>query len=83
MNVGEMVKRLTPILRGWINYFRVANCEEMGSELMEWVRGRRMKRMRESKTWKALHKAVRRRGYKGEFEEIPIQYLNGSSEHLV
>ncbi|GAW92482.1 Retron-type reverse transcriptase [Calderihabitans maritimus] len=25
----EMVRRLNPILRGWINYFRIANCKRV------------------------------------------------------
>jgi len=44
MNVEEMVKRLNPILRGWANYFRVANCKALFEELAAWIRRRlRMK----------------------------------------
>ncbi len=40
MNVEEMVKRLNPALRGWANYFRVANCKGLFAQLMEWIRRR-------------------------------------------
>ncbi|WP_242868788.1 group II intron reverse transcriptase/maturase, partial [Desulfotomaculum copahuensis] len=74
MNVREMVKRLNPVLRGWANYFRVANCKGIFTQLMEWIRRRlRMKQMREWKSWKQLHKALHRRGYKGEFEKISMR----------
>ncbi|NPV29256.1 MAG: group II intron reverse transcriptase/maturase [Firmicutes bacterium] len=84
MNVEEMVRRLNPILRGWINYFRIANCKRVLRELMGWIRRRlRMKKMLEWKTWKAFHKALRRRGYKGEFEKISMRRWRNSASPLV
>ncbi len=84
MNVEEMVKRLNPILRGWINYFRIANCKKVIFSLMQWIRRRlRMKQMREWKSWKALHKALRRRGYRGEFEKISLRRWRNSASPLV
>jgi RNA-directed DNA polymerase len=84
MNVAEMVKRLNPILRGWANYFRVANCQEHFKKLMGWIRRRlRMKKMKEWKTWKALHKALRRRGYKGTFEKISMTTWRNSASPLI
>lgn len=51
MNVHQMIKRLNPLLRGWANYFRVANCKKVFIQLMQWIRRRlRMKKMRE---WKS------------------------------
>lgn len=44
MNVEKMVKRLNPVLRGWVNYFQIANCKKHLTELMGWIRRRlRMK----------------------------------------
>lgn len=84
MNVEEMVKRLNPILRGWMNYFRAANCKGIIQELMGWIRRRlRMKQMREWKSWKPLHKALRRRGYKGEFEKISMRRWRNSASPLI
>ncbi len=84
MNVAEMIKRLNPVLRGWANYFRVANCKEQFARLMEWIRRRlRMKRMREWKSWKQLHKALRRRGYEGEFRKISMTRWRNSASPLM
>jgi RNA-directed DNA polymerase len=79
-----MVKRLNPVLRGWANYFRVANCKKLFAQLMEWIRRRlRMKQMKEWKSWKSLHKALRRRGYKGEFRKISVTRWRNSASPLV
>ncbi len=84
MNVEEMVRRLNPILRGWANYFRVANCRGVFSNLMGWIRRRlRMKKMKEWKRWQALHKALRRRGYKGTFEKISMTTWRNSASPLI
>jgi RNA-directed DNA polymerase len=84
MNVEQMVQRLNPILRGWSNYFRVANCQKHFRELMGWIRRRlRMKKMKEWKTWKALHKALRRRGHRGTFEKISMTTWRNSASPLI
>ena len=84
MNVEAMVKRLNPVLRGWINYFRAANCKKVVQDLMGWIRRRlRMKKMREWKGWKALHQELRRRGYRGEFQKISMQRWRNSASPLL
>ena len=84
MNVSEMVLKLNPILRGWANYFRVANCQKQFGKLMGWIRRRlRMKKMKEWKSWKPLHKALRRRGYKGSFEKISMTTWRNSASPLI
>ena len=84
MNVEEMVKRLNPLLRGWGNYFRVANCKEIFGKLMKWIRRRlRMKQMREWKSWKPLHRALRQLGYKGDFEKISMFRWRSSASPLI
>lgn len=84
MNVEAMIKRLNPVLRGWANYFRVANCKGVFAQLMEWIRRRlRMKKMREWKKWKQLHKALRRRGYKGNFLKISMTRWRNSASPLI
>ncbi len=84
MNVEEMIRRLNPILRGWANYFRVANCRGVFSKLMGWIRRRlRMKKMKEWKRWQALHKALRRKGYKGKFEKISMTTWRNSASPLI
>jgi len=84
MNVEEMVKRLNPVLRGWINYFRLANCKTLIGELMGWLRRRlRMKQMREWKSWQALHKALCRRGYTGDYKRISMRRWRNSASPLI
>ncbi|WP_282432081.1 group II intron maturase-specific domain-containing protein, partial [Thermincola ferriacetica] len=34
LSVKEMVEKLNPVLRGWANYFRIANCRTVFAELM-------------------------------------------------
>jgi len=84
MNVEAMIKRLNPLLRGWANYFRIANCKRKFSELMQWIRRRlRMKQMKEWKSWKALFKVLRRNGYTGEYTKISMTRWRNSSCYLI
>lgn len=82
--IAKIIERLTPVLRGWGQYFRVANCRGLFSDLMEWIRRRlRMKKMREWKSWKAFHKQLRRRGFKGECPKISmIRWRNSACFHI-
>ena len=82
--VTRMIRRLTPILRGWGQYFRVANCKSLFEDLMQWIRRRlRMKKMREWKGWKALHKQLRRQGLKGTFPKISMtRWRNSNCFHI-
>ena len=84
MNLEKMVKHLNPVLRGWANYFRIANCKTIFAELMEWIRRRlRMKQMKEWKSWKPLHKALRRRGYRSNFLKISVTRWRNSASPLI
>lgn len=83
-NVEMMIQELNPILRGWANYFKVANCKGMFADIMGWLRRRlRMKKMKEWKSWKALHKQLRRMGYKGDFEKISMIRWRNSASPLI
>ena len=83
-NLTTIIKELNPVIRGWANHFRIANCKGIFKELMEWIRRRlRMKKMREWKSWKQLHKELRRRGYQGEFKKISIYRWRNSNSALV
>jgi RNA-directed DNA polymerase len=42
-----------------------------------------MKQMREWKSYKQLHKALRRRGYKGEFKKISMRKWRNSASPLI
>jgi RNA-directed DNA polymerase len=79
INISTIIRLINPVLRGWSNYFRVANCKELFKRLMEWIRRRlRMKKMREWKSWKAFHKQLRRAGHKGDFPKISMTHWKNS-----
>lgn len=80
----RMIEMLTPVLRGWGQYFRVANCTGIFSDLMEWIRRRlRMKKMREWKSWKAFYKQLRRNGFKGECPKLSMtRWRNSACFHM-
>jgi RNA-directed DNA polymerase len=83
-NIKQMVKELNPLLRGWANYFRAANCKKLLADIMKWIRRRlRMKQMREWKTCKQLHRALRRNGYRGEFKKISMRSWRNSASPLI
>lgn len=83
-NVEMMIQELNPVLRGWSNYYKVANCTNIFASITKWVRRRlRMKKMKEWKSWKGLHKQLRRLGYKGEFNKISMHRWRNSNSPLI
>ena len=67
-NLLMQIADLNMLLRGFANYFRIGLVQSLFREMMSWIRRRlRMKKMREWKSWKGLHKQLRRMGYKGSF----------------
>lgn len=82
--VEDAVQVLRRLLLGWYNYFRMANCKGLIRELMGWIRRRlRMMQMREWKSWKPLHRALRQRGYRGEFQKISMRRWRNSASPLL
>jgi len=67
-NLSMVIKELNPILRGFVNYFKIANCKGKTTSIMRWVR-RRLRRfqMKLWKTLKRLHRRLRQLGYKGKY----------------
>ena len=83
-NVEYLIYKLNPVIRGWCNYFRIANCKTLFEDLMKWIRRRlRMKQMKEWKSYKSLHKTLRRRGYTGAFKKIAMTKWRNSASPLV
>jgi RNA-directed DNA polymerase len=83
-NVEGHIALLNRFLRGWISYFRIANCKKLLQDLMGWIRRRlRMKQMREWKRWPALHRALRRNGYRGDYEKISMRRWRNSASPLL
>jgi len=61
--IGEVIKRLNPVLRGWLNYFRIADIKSLIKGLTAWIRRRlRSIRMKQWKTYKKMHKELDRKG---------------------
>ena len=52
--VGKVVEQINPILRGWVNYFRVGNSSRCFSMVKDWV---------EKKVRRHLMRARNRKGY--------------------
>ncbi len=83
-NLYQQIAELNMRLRGFANYFRIGLVKSLFRELMSWIRRRlRMKQMREWKTWRGLHKQLRRMGYKGRFEKISMTRWRNASCKLL
>jgi RNA-directed DNA polymerase len=52
--IGEVIERINPILRGWVNYFRIGHSSRCFSMIKDWV---------EKKVRRHLMRARQRRGY--------------------
>ena len=52
--IGEVIETINPILRGWVNYFRVGNSSRCFAMIKDWV---------EKKVRRHLMRARQRRGY--------------------
>ncbi|MFA7165484.1 MAG: group II intron maturase-specific domain-containing protein, partial [Desulfoplanes sp.] len=73
VNLKKILDDLNPLLRGFANYFKVANCTKVFGALMGWVR-RRLRAIQMS-LWKKpqkLHRRLRQLGYQGEFKCIKM-----------
>ena len=73
VNLEKVIEDLNPVLRGFANYFKVANCKTLFEELSQWVR--RRLRVKQMKLWKKpsrLHRRLRQLGHKGQFKSIKM-----------
>lgn len=73
VNLAKVIKDLNPVLRGFANYFRIANCSSTLKLLSAWLR-RRLRAI-QLKLWKKpqrLHRRLRQLGYHGEFDAIKM-----------
>lgn len=83
VNLEKVIADLNPVIRGFANYFRVANCQEEFRVLMQWIRRRlRAKQMRLWKRPKRLHRRLRQLGYQGEFMAIKMNSWRNSAGNL-
>lgn len=80
----DIIKDLNPVLRGWINYYRIANIKSLTRDLMRWIRRRlRMIKLRQWKSYKAMHKEMRKQGIKGNGEKMAVTKWKNSNVHIV
>jgi len=80
VNLAKVIRDLNPVLRGFVNYFKVANCKTELRKLMSWLR-RRLRAI-QMKLWKKpqkLHRRLRQLGYKGEFKRIKMASWRNAS----
>lgn len=83
VNLEKVIKDLNPVLRGFANYFKAANCKGVFKELAGWIR--RRLRAKQLKLWKKpgrLHRRLRQLGYKGEFDKITMSSWRNSASPL-
>jgi RNA-directed DNA polymerase len=83
VNLEKVIKDLNPVLRGFANYFKAANCKKVFSDLAQWIRRRlRAKQLKLWKKPKRLHRRLRQLGYKGEFKKIKMSSWRNSASPL-
>jgi group II intron reverse transcriptase/maturase len=83
VNLAKVINDLNPVLRGFANYFKTANCKEVFKELAQWIRRRlRAIQMKLWKTPKRLHRRLRQLGYKGEFKRIKMNSWKNAASPL-
>ena len=82
--IENVIKELNQMLRGWINYFRIANITELVRKLMKWIRRRlRMIRMKQWKTYKKMHKEMRKLKIKGNKEKMAVIKWKNSNTTMI
>ena len=83
VNLKQVIADLNPVLRGYANYFRMANCKGLFHELMAWIR--RRLRAKQLALWKRpsrLHRRLRQLGYQGDFLKIRMRSWRNSRSPL-
>jgi group II intron reverse transcriptase/maturase len=83
VNLEQVIADLNPVLRGFANYFRMANCQTLLRSLMSWIR--RRLRAKQLALWKRpgrLHRRLRQLGYQGEFLKMRMNRWRSSRSHL-
>ena len=79
-----IIDELNPVIRGWMNYYRVANIENFTRSIMGWLRRRlRMVKMKQWKTYKAMHKEMRKLGIKGNGMKMSVTKWKNSNVHII
>lgn len=83
VNLEKVICDLNPVIRGFANYFKIANCSGALRSIAEWTR--RRLRAKQLTLWKKptrLHRRLRQLGYKGEFKSIKMSSWRNSRSPL-
>ena len=83
VNLEKVIADLNRVLRGFANYFRIANCKSKFQSLMSWIR--RRLRHKQLALWKKpskLHRQLRQLGRRGPFDAIRMQSWRNSAGRL-
>jgi len=82
-NLDGVIRELNPVLRGFVNYFRIANCKGVMKALMRWIRHRlRAIQMKQWKKPSRLHRRLRQLGYKPPFKWIKMRSWRNAASPL-
>lgn len=67
-----------------MNYYRIANIKMLVRDLMQWILRRlRMIRMKQWKSYKKMHKEMRRLGIKGNGKKMDVARWKNSGTHII
>ncbi|WP_286133370.1 group II intron maturase-specific domain-containing protein [Colwellia sp. UCD-KL20] len=83
INLVEVIKRLNPVERGFVNYFSNANCKREIKALAGWIR-RRLRAI-QLRLWKKpirLHRRLKQLEYKPLFKFIKMNSWRSSNSLL-
>ena len=83
VNLMAIIRELNPVLRGFVNYFRIAHCNRELKRLMGWIR--RRLRCVQLKQWKKpgrLHRRLKQLGYKPPFKHIKMASWRSAASPL-
>jgi len=82
-NLAIVISRLNPLLRGFANYFKIANCKRDFKALSGWIR-RRLRAI-QLKLWKKpsrLHRRLKQLKFKPPFKFIQMNLWRNSASPL-
>lgn len=84
VNLEKVIADLNPILRGWGNYFRMANCRKLFRRLSGWIRRRlRAKQLALWKTPERLIRRLRQVGFRGHIDKMRLTSWRSSRNSYV
>jgi RNA-directed DNA polymerase len=81
--LSEVIKQLNPLLRGFSQYFRIANASGEFKKIAQWLR-RRLRSI-QLKLWKKpkrLHRRLKQLGYKSPFKYISMTSWRNAASPL-